>query len=685
MPTAQCEVWTPLEREAWRPPERVTVSQWAERYRILPRGQSPRPGPWRNATAPYLRGLMDLPLKPGVVEVNVCKAAQIGVSEALRNLLGYCAHLDPEPCGLALPSRDKGRKIVMNRLIPMLQETAPLRDLLTTRSADIQSEQIRLLNGWILHLMWSGSATAMASDPMRIAVCDEVDKFEAWTGRDADPVSLVSKRLRAYEERAVQINVSTPTTRLGKICQLLEASTVRLLFHVPCPHCGTFQPLQFPRLKWAPPADRETPAEHAARIVRDNAVWYECAGCAERILPDQREAMIRAGEWRSEGGSPIADADGVEHPHAEDVDRFPPGTRIGVQINALYCLWESWADIAAEFLVAKGSLTQMFDFRTETLGEPFEQITTGTHANLYEAKCARAALPEGVAPRWAVRLVATVDTQHDHFWIVIRAWGPGMRSQRIYHGRAESFEELDDLCFRRRWATENPDRVLPVDLVLIDSGGTRLEDERASRTMQVYRWALLRGRRVRPIKGAPRPREGLFIWSGRGFVDRGPHRRTKRRSGDLRLWFIDVNHFADELANLVVRGTERGSAASDIGPIRPIGPMPDEEPWLLNQRNDPTYNEHLSNAMKVVSRRGSLIEEIWVPKGAGARIDLFDCEVYQVAGAYMLNVHVLPQVPPPGPPDSDGAAPAQAPPAPRPTSPRPRGKRDAWKPTRYRI
>ena len=45
--------------EALKPPDDLTVSQWAERYRILDAKSSAMPGQWRNAVTPYLVGIMD--------------------------------------------------------------------------------------------------------------------------------------------------------------------------------------------------------------------------------------------------------------------------------------------------------------------------------------------------------------------------------------------------------------------------------------------------------------------------------------------------------------------------------------------------------------------------------------------------------------------------------------------------
>lgn len=41
------------------PPEQITVSEWAEKYRMLDSKTSAIPGPWSNDITPYLVGVMD--------------------------------------------------------------------------------------------------------------------------------------------------------------------------------------------------------------------------------------------------------------------------------------------------------------------------------------------------------------------------------------------------------------------------------------------------------------------------------------------------------------------------------------------------------------------------------------------------------------------------------------------------
>ena len=526
-----------------------------------------------------------------------------------------------------------------NRILPMFRQTSPLRALLTERSHDLTKSQIKLDNGFILHLMWAGSAAATASDPIKRVLNDEVDKFILWTGRESHPVENTKTRLRAYRDRgAVQINVSTPTNRLGKIAELFETSSVRLYYTISCPHCRAWQPLVLSQLKFQHYAEKMERQDWADKVRADEAAWYECAKCKAAITEDQRRAAVARGQYRPESGK-LLDAWGNEHDSAETVTAWPPGTRIGLHVNALACLWESLASLAGLYILAHGNLAAMYSFRTETLGEPFEQTTARTTTGLYAEKCARATLDEGAVPWWASKLLATVDTQHDHFWAVVRAWGPGMISQRVWHGRVETFEELDELLLHRPWANEDPDRPpLTVESLLIDTGGTRLEDEQASRTMEVYRWSLARRAKVRPIKGATHPKQGLFIWPGRGFIDRGSRGSGRRRSraGEIRIWHLDTHHFGDELADLVTRDEKPPEGS----------PHPElyAEPWKLNRRNDAEYNAHLSGAVKVLVRRGSSLHEEWVPKSRGTRIDLWDCEVYQVAAAYMAQVHTLPSI-----------------------------------------
>ena len=53
-------------------PEKLTVSEWAEKYRILDE-TSNFSGKWSNDITPYLVGIMDAFKDPYIQEINFCK------------------------------------------------------------------------------------------------------------------------------------------------------------------------------------------------------------------------------------------------------------------------------------------------------------------------------------------------------------------------------------------------------------------------------------------------------------------------------------------------------------------------------------------------------------------------------------------------------------------------------------
>ena len=92
------------QKEAMRqlqPPENLTVSEWAEKYRMLDSKTSAMPGPWRNEKTPYLKEIMDEFINYDTEEIIFCKPSQVGGTEAMQNMLGYAYRLsDRYPGGI---------------------------------------------------------------------------------------------------------------------------------------------------------------------------------------------------------------------------------------------------------------------------------------------------------------------------------------------------------------------------------------------------------------------------------------------------------------------------------------------------------------------------------------------------------------------------------------------------------
>ena len=112
-----------------KPPKKLLVSEWADKYRMLSKKASNEAGKWRTSRAPYLKRPMDVlsenhPCK----EVIVKKGAQIGFTEAGLNWLGYIMDHAPGPVLMVMPTDPTAKRNVKMRLEPMIEETPSLKE-----------------------------------------------------------------------------------------------------------------------------------------------------------------------------------------------------------------------------------------------------------------------------------------------------------------------------------------------------------------------------------------------------------------------------------------------------------------------------------------------------------------------------------------------------------------------------
>src|SRR5690606_14799718 len=80
-----------------RPPPKLTVSQWADRYRRLSPEASAEPGRWVTSRAEYQRGIMDAVSDSRYEIVAVMTSAQVGKTEILNNVAAFYIGQDPSP------------------------------------------------------------------------------------------------------------------------------------------------------------------------------------------------------------------------------------------------------------------------------------------------------------------------------------------------------------------------------------------------------------------------------------------------------------------------------------------------------------------------------------------------------------------------------------------------------------
>ena len=150
-----------------KPPERMTVSEWADKNRIIPAGTSNQPGRWKTEKTPYLRGVMDAFSDDRIEEIVFIKPTQVGGTESILNILGYIVDQDPASTLVVYPSDTLAEDISKNRIQPMLRATRPLAEKF--REEDSKLLALQFENMYI-PLTGANSAASLSSKPIRFVL-----------------------------------------------------------------------------------------------------------------------------------------------------------------------------------------------------------------------------------------------------------------------------------------------------------------------------------------------------------------------------------------------------------------------------------------------------------------------------------------------------------------------------------
>ena len=134
-------------------PEELTVSQWAEKYRVLD-NSSNFSGKWSNNVTPYLVGIMDSFNDPYIREIYLCKASQLGGTEALINILMYLISENPAPAMIVYPNDDLAKDVSNDKLKPAFRLVPQIKKIFFENS----SKELRLkFKTMVVYLRGSGS------------------------------------------------------------------------------------------------------------------------------------------------------------------------------------------------------------------------------------------------------------------------------------------------------------------------------------------------------------------------------------------------------------------------------------------------------------------------------------------------------------------------------------------------
>lgn len=434
-----------LARElgALKPPEKLTVSEWADRFRVLSEKDSAAPGPWRTEKTPYLRAVMDAFSNPTIQEITFCAGTQIGKTASEQNMQGYAIDQDPGPMIIVYPTKDLAKSTSQNRLIPMVL----LSPVLAGKYHELESEQLELqFDSMYIALAWANSPSQLASRPVRYVFFDEVDKFPKWSGKEANPIALARERTKTFYNRKI-VKVSTPVLEDGNIWQSWLNSDAQYEYFLPCPFCGKLQTLKNAQIKFPKGC---TPEEAAY------TAYYECEFCNQHIDDRHKMGMLRDGKWKK-------------------INKNKGRIRsVGFHLNSIYSPWLTFGDVAKEFLSTKDSPELLQNFINSWLAEPWKEKAKIPSTELVKKN--QLPYEKGYVQYDAQIVTMAVDVQLDHFWWAIYGWGPHMKSWLVDWGRAETWPEIAEIM-NRDYPREKTGEPVRVNIAGIDAGFRRDEVE----------------------------------------------------------------------------------------------------------------------------------------------------------------------------------------------------------------
>lgn len=203
-------------------------SEWAENYRIM---GGDHPGNWSFKYFPWLKAMHD-----SEADYNVgMKAAQMGFSETMLNMVFFTIDVKNRDCLYVLPSKTPDASDFSSARFDAALE---LSDHLAQLFSDVRNVGHKRAGSANLYIRGSQSRASLKSIPVSLLVLDEVEEMVQ------ENIPLAFERLSGQLEKLIWM-VSTPTIP-NKGIHKYFMGTSQEEFFFRCPSCSRLTNLVFP-------------------------------------------------------------------------------------------------------------------------------------------------------------------------------------------------------------------------------------------------------------------------------------------------------------------------------------------------------------------------------------------------------------------------------------------------------
>lgn len=412
------------------PSERLTVSQWSEKYRYV-NNRGSYVGYWKNSTTPYMVEPMDT-LGSHVHDAVIMVApAQCGKTDALIvNWMGYTIGGDPMDMLVVNPTSNMSRDFSKRRVDKLLRDTKEVGKLLNN---DRHSDNIgdkHFQNGVFLSLAHP-SVSELAGRPVPRVALTDYDRMDDDIGGDGSPFDLAAKRTTTFGSYRMALAESSPSRPIEDphwiaVAGSHEAPPTKGIFALynrgdrrrwywACLHCTKRFEGTFDMLRW----NRNT----TNMIEVADSTYLECPHCKGRIEQSQRHDMQQTGVWVKDGQ--YFDKDG------KLVGQSRHTRTASFWLRGVAAAFVSWGQLVTMFLAAEneydttGSEDALTKFFNTDLAEPYIPKVMTTQRLPEHLRDRAIDIGERVVPVGVRCLIANIDVQKNRFVVQVHGISMG--------------------------------------------------------------------------------------------------------------------------------------------------------------------------------------------------------------------------------------------------------------------
>ncbi|WP_171040518.1 terminase gpA endonuclease subunit [Pseudoalteromonas ruthenica] len=399
-----------------------TAVEWADSNFYLPEGSSQIPGRW--TTQPVQKALLNMMGNDAIGTFTLQKPTRFGYTKMLCAAMWYLGVHKKRSAAIYQPTDPLAKKFTLDEVNPLLPVVPAIQDVFPDWSINNENNTVKkkVCTGFSFDILGAESPNNFRAMTKQVVIGDEMSSWKINSG-EGDNVKGLLKRIQGASFGKALFG-STVTFAGDVIERLINEADCVFSFHIPCPHCGHRQILEWGDkdstygMKWDTSQKSDEDKAQTAHYLCRNAECQQ-SDVKGKIYYRSLTKMEEAGRWICEKTG-IWTEDGISF-FNEANTRVKAPRRVGIKVSALYSLnlTEGWIELVRDWLDIKGDADKLQSFWNLTLGLHWQP--QNTKRKPYKDLLDRRETYKARVPKDVVYITVGGDTQDNR--MEAYAWG----------------------------------------------------------------------------------------------------------------------------------------------------------------------------------------------------------------------------------------------------------------------